>query len=523
MIVVTGTAVPRVFMSTLLRTVSATAAIAAACLSVAPARAGEPTTPTASDPNRFAVTGGDVARRLFHLADTRRIDLAIIGDSNVRIGGVTGHEAGMGRAFAARFGCYATRVDPFMSVGGWGSTIAGVASFQFSPFSTSAAPREATDTYFPTTWFPFGYGYLAPDQPLRTDYNSGLFVGSDCPIGIERALRYHLTHYRFRTPTTGRLSISIRSGLNANFASGTAPTAAATPGLSDFQLDVPAGDRPGGGLMCVPSNYVGAQPTRGPFLGLWQRMEAPGQLTGISYSPLLYQGGKSARAACASLSELGPAAPALHEWLRQVTRLQGAAPVLAVQILHTGNDFNDHQPSCGPVGNLDSSTHAGHADNLRGIMNTLRSAWAGMGFDPSNLYFVIGPYHPRGYPIDLQQSYEAEWIELASTNPNTIAIRGTLLSTFEEFQTSGWFASGGVDISHLSAAGFEAWGTATVEALQRAACPADLNHDRACSVEDIFVYLGGYFTGAAAADYNGDGATTLDDLFAFLGAWFQGC
>src|ERR1041384_7973406 len=101
------------------RKIVACALLAAAPgLHCAPAGALAQTVPTLTDPNRWAVTGTDAARRFLSLARTRRVDIAIVGDSNVRNSNISGHEDGMGRAFAAHFGLYATRVDAVAAQGG---------------------------------------------------------------------------------------------------------------------------------------------------------------------------------------------------------------------------------------------------------------------------------------------------------------------------------------------------------------------------------------------------------------------
>lgn len=507
------------------RAAGVTAAVAGAWLFAGAARAGDPP-PTAADPNRFAVTGGETARRLFHLAESRRVDFAIIGDSNVRNSVVSGHEDGMGRALAARFGCYATRVDPFVGMQSWGASISDQNTFGYPPFrllGSPEAPPAAAQYGLPNTWFPASFGYLPAGVSLPYDYNAGLTLTSTSIIDITLALRYHATQYRWRTPTNGEFVLTARGPAYTNFAEAVVSTAGATPGLSDVMLDVPAGARDAGaGLRFAPGNAAAGHATRGPFFGLWQRVEVPAQETGIAYSPLLYQGGRSARAACVELNAITPSSPALREWLRQVTRLQNGDPALCVQIIHGGNDTLDHAPSVGPAGGLDSATPEGHGDNLRGIIADLRSAWSLAGYPPEGLFFILGPYHPRGDRLELEKGYEAQWTAIALSTPNTIAVRGTELSSEQEFIDNGWMRTA-IDYAHLSVAGYRAWGVTTVEALQRAACPADLNHDRACSVEDIFVCLDGYFTGGSAADFDGDGAVTLEDLFAFLAAWFEGC
>ena len=54
-------------------------------------------------------------------------------------------------------------------------------------------------------------------------------------------------------------------------------------------------------------------------------------------------------------------------------------------------------------------------------------------------------------------------------------------------------------------------------------CGADYNCDELVSIDDLFLYFNGYFTGAPAADFNGVGGVTIDDLFLYINAYFTGC
>ncbi len=54
-------------------------------------------------------------------------------------------------------------------------------------------------------------------------------------------------------------------------------------------------------------------------------------------------------------------------------------------------------------------------------------------------------------------------------------------------------------------------------------CPADYNNSGSVTVQDIFDFLSGYFSGAPAADFNGVGGLTVQDIFDYLTAYFQGC
>jgi hypothetical protein len=62
-----------------------------------------------------------------------------------------------------------------------------------------------------------------------------------------------------------------------------------------------------------------------------------------------------------------------------------------------------------------------------------------------------------------------------------------------------------------------------VKVVRAQCCIADYNGDQTVSVQDIFDFLAGYFSGDARADVNGDGQTSVQDIFDFLAAYFTGC
>lgn len=500
--------------------------LAAACgVSSAGAQA-----PTLLDPDRAAVVAPEVARRFVHLADKRRVDLAIIGDSNVRNARVSGHEDGMLRAFAARFGCYATRVEPAAGQGGWGGPLTGCSSSQAPPFVGDSFPRPMSSYPFPDISFPTGGAYLPPGITAPDSYNYGLGLTPEHPLGFEGRLRYHLTHHTFRTPSNGRINLSVREVYPADPSHNHAfvpdiSTAEAQPGLRDLAVEVPAAARPESGIMFCFTDYGNRRGARGPFFALWHRVENADTAAGIAYSSLLYQGGRTARAACESLLGVGAGGAPLQEWLRQATRLQGddrAGAVMLFQIIHGGNDSLDGAPSLGPIGGLPSNSAEGYKDNLQGIINLLGRAWAIGGYDPDNLFFLIGPYHPRDERLATNQAAERVASELCAENPNTMAIRGTMLSNETEFRANHWYTDD-IDLAHLSVDGFRAWGRGAVLALQRAACPADVNDSRSCTVEDLFGFLIGFFGEQQVGDFDRNGEWTIEDVFEFLSAYFRGC
>src|SRR5690348_15911362 len=110
--------------------------------------------------------------------------------------------------------------------------------------------------------------------------------------------------------------------------------------------------------------------------------------------------------------------------------------------MHGGNDAADWQPSLGPIGGLDSSTGPGHEDNLRGIIATMREWWLSSALDPSSLFFMLGPYHPRPDPGSPQRAFEQAWRNIAADDPQVFAVAGNMMSTPAEFAARGFLLNG---------------------------------------------------------------------------------
>ncbi|HMN42002.1 MAG TPA: GC-type dockerin domain-anchored protein [Phycisphaerales bacterium] len=480
-----------------------------------------------NNPNRFAVFGVPVVKRFFGLAASRRVDIAIIADSNGRVGAAaSGHEDAMSRAWGQRFPMYATRVEPSAPSGAYGTTTCSQWSLLASPF-TNGGPAELVAIAFPDASFPGGQGFLPEGVQLSPGYNWGTVLAYDHPVGLESNLRFHLTHWGFGPASTGVLRISARvawpGSIYSNYAaSGPIPTSSSAPGPIDTTLDIPAGPRATTGLSIAPADAANSTSTIGPYAPLWQRIENLDRPTGIALSPLWEQGGRSARYTLETFQAHDFTLP-MAEWLRQATRLQSGPPVLLVHIMHGGNDIGDYGPSLGPVGGLNSSTGPGHEDNIRGIIAALRGWWLQSGFDPANLFFQLGPYHPRPANETVRQiAFEQAWRDIAASDPQVFALAGTMLSTPEEFAQRG-FLLNGVDAYHLSLDGFRAWASTMLLAIDRAICPADFDRDRALTLADVFAFLDAWFARDPTTDFNYSGTPTMQDIFDFLNAWFAGC
>jgi hypothetical protein len=63
----------------------------------------------------------------------------------------------------------------------------------------------------------------------------------------------------------------------------------------------------------------------------------------------------------------------------------------------------------------------------------------------------------------------------------------------------------------------------TSAAMVATICPADFNHSKVVSVQDIFDFLAAYFANDIRADVNGSLTVSVQDIFDFLARYFAGC
>ncbi len=521
---------------------------------------------SAQDPNPYAVVRPEKVARFFAAARERRVDMVIIGDSNVRFGASGGLENGFGRSFTARYGCYATRVDPVGANGPWTPEVMHSSNAPFDYF-TGGAPAELVGGFAESFGFPATHFWLEPGEEIAYLYNTGLGIGAQHPMDITGPLRWHMTYYRFPAPGAGEpssyFSPSCRerwpgSAWNTYAAGQVSTSGSNPPGMVDWTFDVPAGERTPNGLLFCLTDYAGNQGMVGPFYADWNRVENTDRTSGIAYSPLLYQGGQRARDAAFSLLS-GATEQSMTEWLRQITRLQNGEPMLLVQIIHGGNDAASDLPSIvytrgmeppadgvsWPAG-APTNTRDGIHQNFMSIINRLRDQWTAAGYDEDNLFFIIGSYFPHPpswfesepgagdgpqYVVGTEEALPA-WYDIANAESNVALVNGYQLSTWEEFTDNAWYRISGQpfpfgDQAHLSPTGYIAWGETVAEAVQRACdCgpSVDIDTNGRREVPDIFAFLSLWFAADPRANFDqlGD-MPTVPDIFAFLSSWFAGC
>ncbi len=417
---------------------------------------------------RDIVINPDAIKPFVDAAKTRRVDIIGIGDSN-QIGGPGndyGWDHGYAKAWTEHYGTYATEVLNTTGEGGWGG--AGYLASGGAPYGASAtgAPAEL-DKYrmfydsqgdaindFPPTYAYMGSSYVEPTDhwsPTARVLPSNPLWGQN--------LTWNFTYGTFANGTGGFMPnasssfVTVADGPRISTSTGVV-------GLHDGSLSLPASAYQ---QLTQPLDFsfspYATSTIQGPFFAQYQRVTGD-RASGVSYSTILAQGGRALVHAATALQTQSD--DALKEYIRNVVRYQDGAPMLLVDVTHGGNDGGWHIPSVGPAHVADSSTPAGFADDITAVAERLRGVWTAMGYDPKNLMFQYGPYHPTdgdagGGQTKIQRlaAWEDAVIQLSQQHPeyNLSIVRGTRVTTPLTMATSNWYDPGGD--AHLTPAGYE--------------------------------------------------------------------
>lgn len=430
-------------------------------------------TDTGSQPLN-AVFHADQLLPFIQAAGTRRVDIAGIGDSNqLHDGG--GHQLGMQLAWADQFGMYATGVLPASPNASWPLAQVGYADGGSYPSQATPAPAElAKYSLAGIDGFPASYAYLpsgATNSYVNLVINSQQSGAST--LNGPGTIRFHYTYGTFTSGSGAFYPTATLPSYGATLASGGAggvQTNTGTSGIADGYLDIP--DDPAG-LRRQNGTWVwlGQSPQiTGPFFASYERAENLSVSHGIAYSTLLAQGGESARDAAVSL--LAAPNTALQEWLRQSTTLQNGTPMLMVNIIHGGNDRNQYALSVGPHP-APTNSPAGFEDNLDAIVTRIRQVWTAQGYDPKNLYFLLGGYQstPTSWDAGMTANLETGAMAFADSTYNVAVVRGTQLLSAAAMQADGYYYPDG-GLAHMTQAGYENVDRITTEALLSTADPS---------------------------------------------------
>jgi len=427
--------------------------------------------PPPPEVNPAAVHNREALRRLWRAMGERRVSIALVVDSNGRILITSGHEVGMARGLMPHFPHWGSRTGPALGTGGWYGTINGQVD-AFGLVRRPGAPPFLAGLNFPEdTGFVNGGAYVADDDSIvHSSVNTASLHFQDVPFDAEAELEIRYCYATF-AEGSGVMRPRMRYTFSPHTpiaSGGNVVTAPLADAMQWGSMTIPAGPRAPVPHFCGITELFGPD-TQGPIGLTYTQYVVPGQATGVTYSPLWQVGGQGSHLLASQT--INQTTPAMWEhWFEAVTINQGgekADRVLCIHFIVGGNDYHHDWPAIDADGEPTgppTNTREGHTRNLLTFLDHIESQWAAAGYAPENLYFLLGPYHPKraggATGIFMAEKVEPAWVQLSRERPNIIAMVGPKVITAEQMEERGWYRTD-TDDAHLSHAGYIGYGAHT--------------------------------------------------------------
>jgi hypothetical protein len=470
------------------------------------------------------VVGRATVRPFFEAAQTGRVDVVMMGDSN-QVGLGEGWDRGILVALGDHAPIYATGLhscgenDGKLFAIGYGAYTYGT----HLVVPHSGAPEWA-DRYmrFADTMTPLNYVYVAPGKVLEFFKETGMVLHAPSPVDVTGPIRFHLTYATFsgREPGSFRPVIRIQHEPYTQIAvSDPIATVTGEIGAATMSLDAPAGARSAIWFRYMPIQTPETQDLDGPFVGYYQRAENTARSSGAAAHTLYAFPGRTARDMAVALQKSHDDQLTLYFSL--VRSLQGPSKHVMLRVNTGANDLYETKASVGVKKVLPGNSGEAFADNIRAIIDRVAGIWAKNGWASGELYFDIAVTHPIAGPDHPLLIDYRDWTEgVVLACPRVALTRFDALTSHDELQAKNWYASPG-DTLHLSLAGYEGLSRREIDAMHL--CPGDFDMNGTLNINDIVAFQSYYAAASAAADLNDDGVLTIDDVVA-LQTWYAlGC
>lgn len=377
---------------------------------------------------------------------TERVAVIGIGDSNQRFGG-HGWSHYMAEALEQTFGQWGTELK-------WMSSTKEETAKYGPPPEAFANCRAG--------W------YLPAGETARVNWQHGqLYIQSNSLINVTGSLLFHIRYGTF-SEGEGTFQPSVRKDQAPwSILDSHSPisTASAKMELIDTSISLPADPNRAFQLMFSASPVN--KDIIGPFFASCFQAENTEKKTGVAYSTLYAAGGQSLFDMLNTFKNvLGP--EKCKDYFQQIRKPLNGDKRCIIMISSALNDRNEKENSIGPKGNLPSSSPEGFSDNLKGIVNTLQTAWIQAGGTPDTIFFAFMPSHALGDPDDAKLiNYRAQAVSLANQLPNAGCILIPELVSYQEMVENKYYNKGSVSNPHLSRKGYKALSEAIVKALSQ--------------------------------------------------------
>ena len=365
------------------------------------------------------VIGRVPARRFIDLCRTRRVDIAMLVDSNGNrnVGGSDiygrdmGHLHGFVRGFMANgIRCYAPRLTSG-SPGNlaWNSVSLHGLSSGMGYALTDTPGSGASGASLPAGYDmpleatagenPWNAAYIADASAIATNNGDGLRIEhralNNIPINVDKRL---VVHVRAWVGAGASFYICVRTE-SADIIAVSDQIVEAVAGKYDYTLEVPAGVRADDRILIQPL-YYDVDGMTGDVGILWVKIEEADCSTGVCVSPLLQKGSQSTYDLANTYINTNTDAEN-EEVIRVFCLGQGSNPAQWCMCFHfimSGNDQSEASNAIDRDGNSTSwvsSSVLGVVSNAYALMYNIRARCLALGMSASNIYFMLGCSAPQ--------------------------------------------------------------------------------------------------------------------------------
>lgn len=407
-------------------------------------------------------------RKFAELAQTRRVDMISIGDSNQLFGG-HGWDQGWGLALINKFDWY-------------GSTLFGACE------NNGAGSGHGSDG---TNINNYISKYTDAGKRLPTgleDYVLGDALSTyHQPVYVESGTTTHDLGFQFSTKHFKKQQVLAKQKLRQSFQIAFIPDSTGSMkygcrlNSSPYTTFINGPVISNNGILRLEwinkitdnwttldfnnANYViasgpspaGANATIGPFSFLYQDVDFPNIVAGLRHSTFVGKGAQPTKYVASQI--LAATDLSLKNYLQSIVRLQDGEKIILIRICEGLNDRNDNTNSVGPNPAL-GNTKEGFADNTIAIIDRLVAMWVAIGNNAKNIGFLVTPSHTveandssllfcrQGAEIVKQLRSNVVTVNLAELVPESVMLSGG--GTGSTFYQNNF-----TDRNHLQLAGYE--------------------------------------------------------------------